>query len=473
MVDANSLNTEQPVEAGARAKAAAAGRTVASNRLRVDFSREIGTVRPLHGINFGPLSLSGILDFSREYRKLGIPITRLHDCPYAIPGTVDIHNLFPLFHADHNDSANFVFPITDDYIQSIVDVGSEIVFRLGETIEHHKRGKYFIHPPADFHKWAEICLQVIRHYNEGWANGFRHGITYWEIWNEPWALCWTGTAEEFYRLYEITAKRIKSHAPDLKVGSGGSGSWDEFLDGLVRHCRKSGTPLDFLVWHSYQHHPKENARLARCMRKRLDEAGFPEAEIHLNEWAHLPDNNWSFVGHRDEEQAAGARELIARIQGAPGAAFTATMFAWMQDLPVDVSNYYWGREGIWGLFDWYGGQTRLYQAFKAFNTLREIGVRVHAEGNDEEAGFAVLAAVDNERRKAAILLSHFESDTRDFSIAIEGIPWDGPTRLRVLAIDERHMFDEVEQRMICHSGEVVPLEMSAPSVRLLILERDD
>ena len=28
-------------------------------------------------------------------------------------------------------------------------------------------------------------MNVIKHYNSGWANGYHYNIKYWEIWNEP------------------------------------------------------------------------------------------------------------------------------------------------------------------------------------------------------------------------------------------------------------------------------------------------
>ena len=77
--------------------------------------------------------------------------------------------------------------------------------------------RYRIDPPKDFGKWARICEHVIRHYNEGWADGFHYGITYWEIWNEPdngptvaRNQMWTGTAEQYYELYDVTARHLKS-----------------------------------------------------------------------------------------------------------------------------------------------------------------------------------------------------------------------------------------------------------------------
>ena len=107
------------------------------------------------------------------------------------------------FSADPEGPANYDFRRTDDYILSIVNVGAKIVYRLGTSIEHTKT-KYFIHPPEDFNKWSRICINIIIHYNQGWANGFHYGIKYWEIWNEPYGnpdvessknAMWSGTHE--------------------------------------------------------------------------------------------------------------------------------------------------------------------------------------------------------------------------------------------------------------------------------------
>ena len=55
------------------------------------------------------------------------------------------------------------------------------------------------------------------HYNQGWANGFHDNIRYWEFWNEP-ELFWSGTPEQFYLLYEKTARALKTCRSPLKVG---------------------------------------------------------------------------------------------------------------------------------------------------------------------------------------------------------------------------------------------------------------
>jgi xylan 1,4-beta-xylosidase len=47
--------------------------------VKVDFSRKAGKIKPLHGINNGPLSSECVTDTSKYYKEIGIPFVRLHD----------------------------------------------------------------------------------------------------------------------------------------------------------------------------------------------------------------------------------------------------------------------------------------------------------------------------------------------------------------------------------------------------------
>jgi len=102
--------------------------------LAVDCSKAAGEIRALHGVNSGPLNNGGTVDLSKEFREIGVPLTRLHDCHWPNPDVVDIHTIFPDFKADPLRPESYTFDRTDDYIQAIVKVGSGIVFRLGESI---------------------------------------------------------------------------------------------------------------------------------------------------------------------------------------------------------------------------------------------------------------------------------------------------------------------------------------------------
>ena len=122
--------------------------------------------------------------------------------------------VFPNPNADPALPESYDFRLTDEYIEAVRKTGAEPIYRLGESIEHTSVKRY-VHPPADMEKWAAVCLGIIRHYNEGWADGFHHNIRYWEIWNEPEnrPVMWSGTDDDYLRLYRIAATAIKKRVP--------------------------------------------------------------------------------------------------------------------------------------------------------------------------------------------------------------------------------------------------------------------
>ena len=278
--------------------------TMAADAIQVDCARELGTIRPLHGVNGGALVQGETTDLSRGWREIGVPVTRLHDCEWPLPEVVDIHAIFPRPEADPKDPASYQFPLTDRYLQAIVDTGSGIVYRLGESIEHTKH-KQYVHPPTDPARWAAVCLGIVRHYNDDWAHGFHHNIRYWEIWNEPEnrPAMWSGTDEDYYLLYTTAAQAIKAEYPDLFVGGPAVGATGElegdtwqptpFLKGFVHYVAQQHAPLDFFSWHTYTNDPYLYVRKARAIRKWLDDAGYTHTKIHLNEWNYLPQNDWT------------------------------------------------------------------------------------------------------------------------------------------------------------------------------------
>ena len=144
-------------------------------------------IKPVHGINNGPVNGIGIfdgpyIDASEYFANMGTPFVRLHDTeyPFGRDGYVDIHCVFPDFSADEKVITNYDFDKTDEYVRSILTAvpDAEIIYRLGESIDHTGSGGYTV-VPEDIVKWANICTEVVRHYfNE-------YGIRYYEIWNEP------------------------------------------------------------------------------------------------------------------------------------------------------------------------------------------------------------------------------------------------------------------------------------------------
>ena len=168
--------------------------------IKIDFNRKSGRIKPLHCINGGPRSGGYNLpfDFSEEFSEMGVPLVRTAGSAgeYGHNQYINVHCIFPNFDADENLEESYNFLPTDLYLASIRNTGAEIFFRLGEGREPYSK-KLYARPPKDYEKWARICEHIIMHYNEGWANGFKMNIKFWEIWSAPDSgECWAGRAEE-------------------------------------------------------------------------------------------------------------------------------------------------------------------------------------------------------------------------------------------------------------------------------------
>ena len=367
--------------------------------VKVDWSAEIGPVKPVNGVGqppmVGPLSSWSMLHYLEE---AGIPYSRLHDVGGWLGHGlyVDIPNLFPNFAADENDPKSYRFAYTDSLMKALEKNGVEPFFRLGVTIENfvaypEKLPPCNILPPPDFAKWARICEHVIRHYTEGWADGFKMKITYWEIWNEPenhpddnLNPMFRAPFSEYMRLYGVAAPYLKAKFPHLKIGGyghcgfyAGVGSdhvpaanssprmqyFVECSHKFLAAARDNKWPLDFFSYHSYSA-PKEALRQVRFADEHLNQYGFTadKCERIFNEW--LP-----YVKHENLGTALQAAGVAAELIG-------------LQNGPCDLACIYDARCGVGNYSPLFNPLTykphKAYYAFTAFNELRKCGTAVKA-----------------------------------------------------------------------------------------------
>ena len=383
--------------------------------IKIDFESERGAIKPLHGVNNAPVRVNG-REGQDEFKAAGIPFVRTHDTAYSFGGThyVDIPNVFPNFDADETDPANYDFAYTDAYLKPIIEAGCRLFYRLGVTIENNWRVKaYNIYPPKDYAKWARICEHVVRHYNEGWADGFRWNIEYWEIWNEPEnPAMWQGTKEQFFELYRVAANHLKTTFPQIKVGGyAGCGFYTvddakrreesafyrSFVTWFEDFCRyvqapETKAPLDFFSWHLYvsQDWPVDRiATHAEYVRKTLDAAGLKNTENIFNEWN-------IFRGARED------RFDLCKTH--TGAANVAAAFCVMQNSSIDKAMYYDAcpTRVYCGLFTFPGHRTTpCYEAFRAWNELAKLGTATEVKCDAKEL-YAAAALRDGRRAFLAV-----------------------------------------------------------------------
>ncbi len=372
--------------------------------IKVDFGKILGKIKPLHGFN----NAARKTDYGEvlpDFLRLSPPFVRLHDTGGTYGGThyVDIPNIFPDFDADADDPDNYDFTLTDCYIKPLVENGIKIMYRLGVTIEHEPK-KYNIYAPSDPYKWADICEHIVRHYNDGWADGFHWNIEYWEIWNEPDGIDpkvepngppnWIGTAEDYYRLYSITANRIKKHHPDVKVGGYSScyilganvdGKWTpgpyryftDFLSYITAPETKA--PLDFFSWHGYlsRQYLEKIEIESSFVDKILNEYGFYDTLRFDTEW------NCCIC---DKDTPDFRNEYYINMRTDKGASHIAGSLYEMQRLKVDGAMFYdaqlWCEYGC--LFEVPSLKpSKSYYAFRQFSELYMLGNWCYSESKNK------------------------------------------------------------------------------------------
>lgn len=400
------------------------------NNIIVENKKVIGKIKPMHGVGQPPIINSVDCSMFDYLAQADVPFSRLHDVGGAYGGNrfVDIPNLFRDFDADPQDPASYDFAFTDIVITELMKRNIQPFFRLGVTIENYSYIKaYRIYPPKDNLKWAKICEGVIRHYTQGWADGFYYDIKYWEIWNEPDNFedpmenqCWRGNKEQYYELYGVASKYLKDKFPHLKIGGYGSCGFYaiakeaeahfancgprydyfiDFFDGFLAYVKAHNCPLDFFSWHSYCS-IENNLEFAAYVRKRLDEEGFKNTEHTLNEWNFKPD-------------ALGSMEH---------ASLTTAMLLALQNTSLDSAMFYDAKCGLGvysGLFEpiqrmprpAYYGFIAFAELFRRQNQVAVTGMPkgVYALAAKDEDGCLVIANTNQHAIDLQLSITELES----------------------------------------------------------------
>lgn len=194
-------------------------------------------------------------------------------------------------------------------------------------------------PPKDYDAWAKLLTNLISH----WI--LRYGKAevlnwYFEIWNEPNLYSfWNGTKSEYFHLYEVSVKAIKSLCPNLRVGGPATSNFvpDErfaketedfnqhkthlvdnlqslewkgvWLEDFFNFCTSKKLPIDFLSTHPYptdfaldghdnleaDRKMKGRSRYVNSLKddlmwiqKLISNSSYPNIEVHLTEWSSSP-----------------------------------------------------------------------------------------------------------------------------------------------------------------------------------------
>ncbi|HJQ42211.1 MAG TPA: hypothetical protein VJ831_03935 [Jatrophihabitantaceae bacterium] len=133
-----------------------------------------------------------------------------------------------------------------------------------------------ISPPRDWAEWRAVVRALVEHLVTRY--GIDEVLTWsFEVWNEPnLEVFWTGTRDDYLRLYDESAAAVKGVDERLLVG-GPSTAAGEWIEALTAHARQTDVPLDFVTSHTYGNLPIDT-------RPSLHRHGFDAIPTWWTEW---------------------------------------------------------------------------------------------------------------------------------------------------------------------------------------------
>ncbi len=182
-----------------------------------------------------------------------------------------LHDEMRVYTEDKKGNPVYNFMYIDDVYDFLLSIGMKPFVELGfmpeklasASFKDERDGKNEdtvfwwkanVTPPKKYEKWDALIRTLVQHWTDRYG---ANEVKTWrfEVWNEPnlnifWRLAEKDRLPEYLKLYEHTAKAVKSVNKDYPVG-GPSGAGPVFIEELIDYCNKKKLPLDFITYHTY------------------------------------------------------------------------------------------------------------------------------------------------------------------------------------------------------------------------------
>ncbi len=382
--------------------------------VKVDFSIPTGKIKPMHAMCNGPQSYGS--DLTHMFREIGVPYVRFDETDGAYSScAIDVSRIFKDMNADPSLEENYDFSQSDKYVAAAYNSGAKVIYRLGES-----RDRFFdeksISVPENLSLYSKICANIVKHYNDYWADGFAYGIEYFEIWHHDKHLNIKDFELEF-ELYRRVAEAVKLVDGQIKVGGMLFEEFSEAAREFVKFCRKNRTPLDFISLSCFNDNIEEfGEELLLCIAY-LKNMGFAQTEIVIGAWGYVSLDGTecrsvnSLVSPRGDSIVK--EKFFDNRRSVRGAAYSAALMLKLNQIPeVSVACHYDAQPYIspWCDFaDRFGNPEKPFYSFKAYGKLycaknsvlciseqqdgfRHSGIYASAALSDKGEGFCYLAS---------------------------------------------------------------------------------
>lgn len=329
------------------------------------------------------------------------------------------------------------------------------------------------YPPKDYKKWAELIYQLVMHQKEVHGeNEIKKWL--WEVWNEPDIGYWSGSFEEYCKLYDYAVDAVKRACPDCTVGgphtTGPAGkSGNEYLYRFLDHCvngtnyvtGKKGSPLEYISFHAKGNPQTVDGHIRMNMGTQLNDIakGF-EAVNSFPELKGLP----IIIGECDPEGCAACSwkrdPKYGYRNGTVYPSYTASSFAKIFEL-MDEYNVNLLGALTWAFEfedqEWFAGFRELasngvdkpvMNIFRMFGMMR--GQRVRVDGNPYPAKKVIKEGIRNQpdinafacadEKEVTIMVWNYHDDDilveiNDIELIVKNIP-EGPALMHHYRVDQ-------------------------------------
>lgn len=297
-----------------------------------------------------------------------------------------LHDEMGVYREDKKGKPIYNFQYIDALYDSILNIGMkpfvELAFMPDKLKSNDKTifwWKGNISPPKDYDKWQKLIQALVQHWTERYGEA-EVKQWYFEIWNEPnLDFFFSGTQAEYFKLYEYSAKAIKSVSPKYRVG-GPATAGRAWISETIDFASKNKVPLDFITTHDYGVNglgfdEDGNQKLflvtdpnaiiggVKEVNKQIKSSVRPNLPLHYTEWS-------SSYSPRDpvHDSYLSAPYILSKLKGSSG--FADSMSYWtFTDIFEENGTVPSPFHGGFGMLNFQGLRKPSFYAYQFLNRL--------------------------------------------------------------------------------------------------------
>ncbi len=293
-----------------------------------------------------------------------------------------------VYKEDRNGNPEYNYQYIDVLYDYILSIGMKPFVELGFMPNALASGSQTIFwwkgnttPPKDYKKWEDLIRNLTQHFTDRYGEN-EVKTWYFEVWNEPnLSGFWSGTQEDYFKLYQYSAKAIKSVNKAYRIG-GPATAGAAWVPEMIEFCKRNALPLDFISTHTYgvqQGYLDEFGTSGTILnkdkwsvsgdilnsRKQIQHSSMPGLELHYTEWSssYTPADPI----HDSYHEAAFILEKIKQV----GNAATSMSYWVFTDIFEEAGPRFTPFHGGFGLMNTQGIKKPAYYSYSLLNKLGE------------------------------------------------------------------------------------------------------